>query len=143
MANRRLSTCQPRTCLWGMNDDRVVSPVIVSFLSFGEWTPYPTNVLFQDRMSAGMQRSESARRYLRQLRASFASDRASRQQMLDLAQAALSIGIELAGRCDGCLEQVGESATRRGIRGQQLRQRLNCGAFVHGPGSPTARAQQP
>ena len=67
---------------------------------------------------------------------SFASDRASRQQMLDLAQAALSMGIERAGRCDGCLDHVGESATCRCTRRQQLRQRLNCGAFVHGQNRP-------
>jgi hypothetical protein len=34
------------------------------------------------------------------------------------------------------LDHVGESATRRGIRGQQLRQRLNCGAFVHDQNRP-------
>ena len=56
--------------------------------------------------------------------------------MQDRAQAALPVGIELAGCCDGCLDKVGKSATRCGIRGQQLRQRLNCGAFVNGQDRP-------
>jgi hypothetical protein len=60
----------------------------------------------------------------------------SRQKIQDLAQSALRVGIELAGRCNGFLEQVGESATRRGIRGQQPRQRLNCSAFVDGQDRP-------
>jgi hypothetical protein len=84
---------------------------------------------------------------LANLRASFGSNlslasrcrpptHARRQQMQDLAQTALPIGIELAGSCDGCLDQVGEIATRRGIRRQQPPQRLNCGAFVHGQDRP-------
>jgi len=42
---------------------------------------------------------------------------AIRQQMQNLAHAALPVGIELAGLCDGCLEQIGASAAQRGIRG--------------------------
>ena len=42
---------------------------------------------------------------------------AIRQQMQNLAHAALPVGIELAGLRDGCLEQIGASAAQRGIRG--------------------------
>jgi len=56
--------------------------------------------------------------------------------MQDVAQSMLRIGIELTGHCDSCLDRLGKSAARHRILGQQLRQRVDCGALIHGQNGP-------